>query len=159
MKAYRDRGAIGALLDEYERVILDLIETIASLTELQLSTVVDAETKDEDCRSVQTILTHVLGAGYYYSFAIGKHLGQAVTATDRVTYSAVADYSRDLHHLMSYTESIFANISNELLQEKGSQKKILASWGQRYDIEQLMEHAIVHILRHRRQIERFQLSL
>jgi len=27
-------------------------------------------------------------------------------------------------------------------------------WGQRYDLEQLLEHAIVHVLRHRRQIER-----
>ena len=27
--------------------------------------------------------------------------------------------------------------------------------GKAYDFEQLMEHAIVHILRHRRQIERF----
>ena len=29
-----------------------------------------------------------------------------------------------------------------------------SSWGVRYDLEQLLEHAIVHILRHRRQIER-----
>jgi len=28
------------------------------------------------------------------------------------------------------------------------------SWGENYDFEQLLEHAIVHILRHRRQIER-----
>jgi hypothetical protein len=28
-------------------------------------------------------------------------------------------------------------------------------WGPTYDLEQLLEHAIVHILRHRRQIERF----
>jgi hypothetical protein len=27
-------------------------------------------------------------------------------------------------------------------------------WGMRYNLEQMMEHAIVHILRHRRQIER-----
>ena len=28
-------------------------------------------------------------------------------------------------------------------------------WGVRYDLEQLLEHAVVHILRHRRQIEKF----
>jgi uncharacterized damage-inducible protein DinB len=27
-------------------------------------------------------------------------------------------------------------------------------WGVTYDLEQLLEHAIVHLLRHRRQIER-----
>ena len=38
-------------------------------------------------------------------------------------------------------------------------KKIVVKWGQTYDPEQLFEHAIVHILRHRRQIERFLLQL
>ncbi len=28
-------------------------------------------------------------------------------------------------------------------------------WKQPYDIEQMLEHAIVHILRHRRQLERW----
>jgi hypothetical protein len=32
---------------------------------------------------------------------------------------------------------------------------INAGWGVRYDVEQLLEHAIVHVLRHRRQIEKF----
>jgi uncharacterized damage-inducible protein DinB len=30
-----------------------------------------------------------------------------------------------------------------------------AGWGVTYNLEQLLEHAIVHILRHRRQIEKF----
>ena len=37
--------------------------------------------------------------------------------------------------------------------------KIITSWGQSYDFEQLFEHAIVHILRHRRQIERFLIKM
>ena len=32
---------------------------------------------------------------------------------------------------------------------------INAGWGPTYDVEQLLEHAIVHVLRHRRQIEKF----
>ena len=32
-------------------------------------------------------------------------------------------------------------------------------WSGRYDVEQLMQHAIVHVLRHRRQIERFKMLL
>lgn len=38
-------------------------------------------------------------------------------------------------------------------------KKIFTSWNQVYDIEQVTEHAIVHILRHRRQIEKFKIIL
>ena len=45
------------------------------------------------------------------------------------------------------------------MEEFEADKKILVRWGQLYDVEQLFEHAIVHILRHRRQIERFLLRL
>ena len=31
-------------------------------------------------------------------------------------------------------------------------------WGPTYDLEQLLEHAIVHILRHRRQIDKWGLA-
>ena len=31
---------------------------------------------------------------------------------------------------------------------------IQSNWGTKYDLEQILEHAIVHVLRHRRQIER-----
>jgi hypothetical protein len=31
-------------------------------------------------------------------------------------------------------------------------------WGVTYNLEQLLEHAIVHLLRHRRQIEKFMLQ-
>ncbi len=31
-------------------------------------------------------------------------------------------------------------------------------WGPTYDVEQLLEHAIVHILRHRRQIDKWGLA-
>ena len=41
------------------------------------------------------------------------------------------------------------------MEENDPSKKIKVRWGQLYDPEQLMEHAIVHILRHRRQIENF----
>jgi hypothetical protein len=41
------------------------------------------------------------------------------------------------------------------LEEYDPSKKILTHWGQVYDIDQMMEHAIVHVLKHRRQIQRF----
>ncbi len=39
--------------------------------------------------------------------------------------------------------------------EEISSTFIKAGWGPTYDVEQLLEHAIVHVLRHRRQIEKF----
>jgi hypothetical protein len=39
--------------------------------------------------------------------------------------------------------------------EEISATVINSGWGVTYDAEQLLEHAIVHVLRHRRQIEKF----
>ena len=41
------------------------------------------------------------------------------------------------------------------LEQPDNSLKIKSGWGQSYDIEQMTEHAIVHVLRHRRQIEKF----
>ncbi len=38
-------------------------------------------------------------------------------------------------------------------------EKLTTSWGQKYDLEQLIEHAIVHVMRHRWQIEKFIVDL
>ncbi len=61
--SYRDRGAFGALLDEYERALIDLKRVIYTITAEELITVVDANTNDPDCRSVDSILTHVVCSG------------------------------------------------------------------------------------------------
>src|SRR5690606_39753758 len=54
----------------------------------------------------------------------------------------------------AFTENVFKHIKDPELEEFDDSLKMKTSWGQRYDIEQLMEHAIVHVLRHKRQLER-----
>ena len=61
--------------------------------------------------------------------------------------------------MFKYTENVFNNYPDIKLEENDASKKMLVSWGQQYNVEQLMEHAIVHILRHRRQIERFLINI
>jgi uncharacterized damage-inducible protein DinB len=43
----------------------------------------------------------------------------------------------------------------EMTAEAINSTVISAPWGVTYDLEQLLEHAVVHVLRHRRQIEKF----
>ena len=43
----------------------------------------------------------------------------------------------------------------EISDQEIQKAKIIVRWGPQYDLEQLLEHAIVHIIRHRRQIEKF----
>ena len=155
MKIYRDNGAIGALLDEYERAVNELQNTIAGLTEKELTTIMDLKTKDPDCRSIQTILTHVIRAGYYYTTEIRIHQGERIDIHSDKVFDNIEQYKIELNAMFRYSEQLFEDYPNIPLEEKEIKKKVLTRWGQHYNVEQLFEHAIVHILRHRRQIERF----
>lgn len=152
---YRDSGAIGAILDEYEKALNELISIIQQLTSAKIAIIVDHKTKDEDCRSIQTILTHVVRAGYGYATYIRNHQGESLSFKKPGHLDSPIEYVETLKEMFRFTEKVFDDYPNLKLEEHQEINKILVNWGQRYDIEQLMEHAIVHILRHRRQIERF----
>lgn len=57
--------------------------------------------------------------------------------------------------MFNYTVQLFEDYPDLAVEELDNQQKIMVRWGQLYDVEQLMEHAIVHVLRHRRQVESF----
>ena len=158
-KIYRDNGAIGALLDEYEKSLNELITVIDNVSQEQLLQIVDTETKDEDCRSIQTILTHVVESGYTYVVEIRKWLGEEISYKDKVFLNEIEEYKTSLREMFKFNEQLFLDYPDLVLVEKDPNKKITVRWGQKYDVDQLLEHAIVHILRHRRQIERFMLRL
>ncbi|MCB0704839.1 MAG: DinB family protein [Saprospiraceae bacterium] len=159
MKNYRDSGAVGALLDEYERAVEELKILIGTVNSEELKALVDKETPDMDCRSIQTILTHVVRAANCYVLEIRKSLGEEISLPARVYYNSIPEYLNALNDLFQFTEKLFLDYPLLKLEEPDPQQKIVVSWGQSYDVEQLIEHAIVHILRHRRQIERFLIRL
>ena len=156
---YRNNGVIGALLDEYERAINDLKKVLNTVNDNELITLVDSKTKDEDCRSIQTILAHVVRSGYGYAMDVRNQQGEHLIRPDRWYLTTISAYQVALDNMFSFNVKLFDDYPALQIEEFDNSKKILVSWGQRYDIEQLFEHAIVHILRHRRQIERFLLRL
>lgn len=158
-KKYRTNGAIGALLDEYEKSVNELKNVIASLSTSELTRIVDKETKDDDCRSIQTILSHVVESGYTYVIEIRKSLGESVNYMSKDLLASVNEYAIALEKMFAYNEKLFEDYPDIKLEEFDSSNKFIVRWGQIYDVEQMYEHAIVHILRHRRQIERFKLKL
>jgi hypothetical protein len=88
MSHFRTNGAIGALLDEYEKALQELKTVVADVTDEQLVAIVDTNTKDEDCRSIQAILRHLVRAGYGYAVMIRNNQGEQlgfVTARKRAT--------------------------------------------------------------------------
>ena len=159
IKTFRDIGAHGALLDEYEKALDELKDLVSQVTTDQLIYIVDHMTDDEDCRSIQTILTHIVLSGYTYAITIRNHLGESIEYKDDVILDNSEDYNHALSDMMKYTIQMIVNNPKMKLEESDNSKKLTTRWGQMYNIEQLLEHAIVHILRHRRQIERFLIKI
>ena len=148
-------GTIKALLAEYKKAVDELIVVIKPLRRNEIIAIKDDETPDQNCRSIQTVLAHVAYAGYGYTTFIENHLGANKHRRARQYFESAEDYINDLNGMFDYCENFFIQHPTLELEEKNHEKKVMTNWGQEYDIEQLMEHAIVHVLKHRGQIERF----
>jgi uncharacterized damage-inducible protein DinB len=145
-------GAIGALMDEYERAAAELRRLVATFDERSFGRILDSQTSDENCRSVQTIMSHVISAGYTYAALIR---GACSMPTDRPPKRLLAH--REV--LAGFDAMVAFTIQTldgrwDMPEEAIQGMAIQSQWGVKYDLEQLLEHAIVHVLRHRRQIER-----
>ncbi len=159
MKTSLLTGAKSALLDEYERALNDLQRIIATVQPHELTTIVDLTTEDANCRSIQTILAHVVSSAFSYATYIRQHQGEPLERRSIRLLESVAEYQTDLEAAFDFTRETFEHYPDMELEVLADDRKMLTRWGQLYDTEQLMEHAIVHILRHRRQIERFLVQL
>ena len=148
-------GTIRALLDEYKKAVTELISVIKPLTSNEILITRDDKTANENCRSVQTILTHVVYAGYGYTNFMEVHLGNKKERRAKQLFENADEYVEDLNGMLENCRNFFTENPGIELEEYDPSKKILTNWGQVYDIDQLMEHAIVHVLKHRRQIQRF----
>ena len=143
-------GAIKAMLDEYKKSLNELITIIKPLDETRLSKIVDEKTSDPDCKSIQRILSHVVNSGYGYTVYIENSIGLNKIRPEKKLWNHVDEYIVQLNFMYEYCENFFRSNPEIILEEHDTSKKINVNWGQQYDVEQLMEHAIVHILRHRR---------
>lgn len=141
------------MLDEYERALFDLKSILQKTDEINYSRLADPETTDEDCRSIQTVMSHVVGAGFSYSNYFRRALSIDLLSSERkpIPYSEIIG---EVDKMFAYTIETFEG-KWEMTDKELTDAVINSSWGVTYDIEQLLEHAIVHILRHRRQIEKF----
>jgi uncharacterized damage-inducible protein DinB len=150
-RVYR-KGAVGALMDEYERAASDLRRLVQTFDEEAFNRILDPETSDENCRSVQTIMSHVVSAGYTYADYIR---GGLAMETDRPPRRLLShrEVLKEFDAMLRYTVETLEG-QWELTDERIQSITIQSRWGVTYDLEQLLEHAIVHVLRHRRQIEK-----
>lgn len=148
-------GVIEALLDEHEYAIQDLLQFLTKVSDEDLLRVADSRTKNKDCVSIQSVLTHIIFCGDNYLAMIDQHRGNNPVWPKRIPYESVAAYQKGLIELHNRNIAFFESLNDKEMASFAADKKLTTTWGQIYDYEQLMEHAIVHIYRHRRQIRFF----
>ena len=153
LEDYR-KGAVGSLLDEYERAAFELKSVLQKTSAEDYTR--DVEGESEHCRSIEVIMNHVLRAGYGYSKYIRDALSMdASPVEDRQIPQT--DISDEIDKMLAYTAEIFEG-ERQITDEELENIYFKTRWDVIYNIDQLLEHAIVHILRHRRQIQKFLLK-
>lgn len=147
-------GPLGALMDEYERATRELAGIVAPLSGADLDLVRDPETDDEDCRSIRTVMHHVVRAGYGYADRIRKAFGEEIRRPVIEHAASGAVVAEQLERMLAHTEATFDGRWT-MTQDEIDRVSMESGWDVVYTVEQMLEHAIVHVLRHRRQIERW----
>jgi uncharacterized damage-inducible protein DinB len=151
-KVYRG-GGVGAMMDEYERAASELVRIIDGIRDADFVLVRDTVTTDPNCRSIQTILKHVVGSGYSYADYI-RQTFSVPSERPSLALPSRKESIEQLNLMLGYTAATLEGRWNYSDEQTGA-VRINSRWGVQYDMEQMLEHAIVHLLRHRRQIERF----
>lgn len=153
------KGGLGALMDLYEEEAYFFIKTInESVKSEYWSVIVDKETKDEDCRSIKSICQHIISAANYYVELLKK----GEDANYQINNKAI-----DLPSKEDFEPQLRKALQNQAdhlegrweLDEETRKIVIKTGWGNILDPDGLLEHAVLHIMRHHRQILRFNNSL
>ncbi len=146
-------GAIGSILDEYKRAMAELRFVLENIDAEDYKRIVEGES--EHCHSIEVIMNHVVRAGYGYSNYIREALSLEVLpiADKQIPQNEIG---AEIEGMMTYCYETFES-DPPITDEQVENVYFVTRWDIKYNIDQLMEHAIVHVLRHRRQIEKFML--
>jgi SAM-dependent methyltransferase len=142
-------GALGALIDELERALGEFTGELRTWGESDL----DQLQTPGELRTVRDVAEHVLYSAHIYHSLLRRAFG----VDERAWSPAPTTCAELCQRLGDVPEEGW-----ELLRDKSDWTdeqleavRIHAGWGTDYDLEQLLEHALVHVLRHRRQLERW----
>ncbi|WP_397363088.1 DinB family protein [Olleya sp. R77988] len=143
-----------AILVEYRSAMLPLKKILSNLSESDFAETRDFNTKDPDCKSIATVVNHCIHSGYLYASYLDSITEDSTWVEYKKTNNNPITAIDELDKMVDYTEGILQKISH-LTNKELSQFQLKARWGVTFNVEQILEHAIVHILRHRLQIENF----
>lgn len=140
------RNVIQALLDEWDRARRELVDFLKA----QPPEFFDLNVEGRQ-GSVKGIMGHVAGAAYSLPQAILRAMNKPVPPAkypDIRTSTNLTELRDALEDIKKYNEECLAGLND---QDLGF---ILVTWQKPTTAEFLMEHSIVHLLKHRRQLAR-----
>ena len=149
-------GGFGALMDEYARAAAELCRVVEAVPPARFVEVVDGS---GEFPTVQAICAHVIESAYGHANYIRKARGIAAGERPR-GQETVPESPERMRPLLAgalrYTEATIADLRADPAFDAEDVSSILfpVNWGPVYDPGGMLEHGIVHLLRHRRQIER-----
>lgn len=143
-------GAIGAMTDEYEKALNDLKALLQTLSD-EVFIEIRNNSVEEDFQSARNITLHVVRSGFSYANYIRKRFGNQVLHQE-IKINNIDEAITELDKMFQYTIATFED--KWLLTDEELLSTIIKTSWSTYDLEAIIEHAIVHVLRHRLQIEK-----
>lgn len=149
-------GALGALMDLYEQEAELFFEMMNNeVTDADWAVIKDAETEDEDCRSIQTICQHMVGAAQYYIELVKKGENPDYTIErNPIILTEKKDFEPQFRAVLEAQAQYYEN-RWDMSDDEIEATKIKTGWGCILDPEGVLEHAVLHVMRHHRQILRW----
>lgn len=150
-QSIRRSGPLGALMDEYERSTTELKERIALLP-LSSYTELVGET-EHGLGSIRIVIMNVIDNGFLFANMLRRRFGMPEFSHGlRAETPELAAMS--LNAMLACTEGALSE-HWELDDKELDTVHISAAWGTDYTLAQLIEHAIVQVLRQRRQVDHY----
>ena len=108
------------------------------------------ESDDPDYASLETLGAHVLGCARYYMVWCCEMLSQPGPDIDPAPGpdAIVANGSAYLEHLLERWRSPLADLPGEIFEAAEYRTR----WGRLYSIDSMLEHAVMHPIRHEYQL-------
>lgn len=104
--------------------------------------------------SPQVVCRHVLTAAHRYSDGIRRARGLPFAGVEAGVPARPDDLRARLSAALRYTEGGLDGLYGQT-DEQLAVIRVTTPWGVEYDPDMLLEHAVCHLLRHRRQLERW----
>ena len=148
-------GATGALLDEYARAANEFCEVVESFDQQRFDQV--RESEDPDTASVVEICRHACDAAFGYANYLRRAFDHAPAWPRQRPGERIhtpGEVRKTLAEAVRFTETA-AEPLRTMEGDEVLAATVEVSWGPSLNPESILEHAICHLLRHRRQLERW----